>query len=212
MSAEIELCYFCEITNRDGLDQAASIEHHEQWEFRAPQAEGGRKMGRERIRKTTKNDQTKYDLTTKAPQSSENSIGDHEETIDITDKFFDNWKRAFGVTGQYKTRYTFVSNQVKITYDGYEHIHPEIVFEVDIFTNKDGKRSIFAKVDVEIQDLLQIIKQKFPDVDAAKFVIDFSKLPLGIGKIIPAKSDDPAEQALVKEFFEFFAVPYQEEK
>lgn len=212
MSAEIELCYFCEITNRDGLDQAASIEHHEQWEFRAPQVEGGRQMGRERVRKTTNNDQVKYDLTTKAPHSSENSIGDHEEKIEITEEFFKNWKRAFGVTGQYKTRYTFISNEAWVKYNYLEIRIKDLVFEVDIFTNKDGKRSIFAKVDVEIQDVIQYIKQKFPEVDAAKFVIDFSKLPLGIGKIIPAKSKDPAEQALVKEFFEFFAVPYQEEK
>lgn len=209
MSHEIELCFFCEIRNKDGLEQANAVEQHEQWEFKAPNDANGRCRGRERVRKTTMNDITKYDLTTKAPKPGRQR-GDYETPIEITEAFFENWKRAFAVAGQYKTRYTFVTSEVKITSDGNECIVPELKFEVDIFLDKAGKRSKFAKVDIEIQDVLEHIKKHHPEIDAAKFVIDFTKLPLDIGIIIPAESDDPANQAQVKEFFEYFAIPYQE--
>lgn len=208
-STEIELCFIAEIKNRDGLKQATDIEHHEQWEYRIPPAEDGRKRGRIRVRATNKQDQFTYTETIKTPHSQENNLGDTEYTQTVTREFFEVWKSCFASTGQKKTRYTFVTDNVKIKVQGNELSFPTVKFEVDIFYNKEGKPSAYAKIDVEVQEIIEHIKKNYPDVDAAKFEIDFSSLPLDIGQVYNCGTEDEQERAMIDTYFKVFSIPYE---
>lgn len=208
-TAEIELCFIAEIRNREGLKEASDIEHHEQWEYRIPPTEEGRKRGRIRVRATNKQDQFIYTETIKTPHSQENNLGDTESTQTVTKEFFEVWKSCFASIGQKKTRYTFTAENVKIKVQGNELSFPALKFEVDIFYNKEGKPSAYGKIDVEVQEIVEMIKKNYPDVDAAKFEIDFSVLPLDIGKVYNCGTDNEEERALIDTYFKMFSIPYE---
>lgn len=206
---EIELCFLCEVKDKSGYDKADSVEEHEQWEFRLPNDEQGNRRGRQRVRRTVKNGDISYTMAVKSPLKKENSIGDDEENENISAEFFECWKRTFQPTGQIKTRYEFVANKTTVTYNGESFELPQLVYEVDVLQSKDGKRSVYAKVDIEIQDALAFIKQKFGDnIDSALFKFDFSRLPLGIGRVVDCGTKDPEVRKEIDEYFKFFSIPF----
>lgn len=206
---EIELCFLCEIRDREGLDRADSVEEHEQWEYKLPPNEDGSRRGRQRIRKTTTADGVSYTMTIKAPLDASKSAGDDEQNIVVDAAFFECWKKTFQPSGQIKTRYKFVSNKTTIKYNDVEVELPQLVYEIDILRNAKGLRGIYGKVDVEIQDALTVIKQRFGDkVSAALFKFDFSRLPLDIGRVVDCGTKDPAERKEIDEYFAFFSVPF----
>ena len=200
---EIELAYLCRVTEPKGYEQANATEIHEQWEFRLPPGENGERRGRVRVRKTTQNGETQYAETIKPP-ISEGNHGDHEETIAITETYFETWKHVFGVTGQAKIRYSYLSQTLKVTVNGQPLTLPPVTFEVDVFLNAAGQRSQFVKVDIEVQDVIAYLETHHPGIKASQFKIDFSQLPLGITDVIDMGSQDAKDQEAVSHFFDTF--------
>ena len=200
---EIELAYLCRVTQPKGYEQANASEIHEQWEFRLPPGENGERRGRVRVRKTTQNGETTYTETIKPP-ISENGHGDHEVTIAISEEYFETWKHVFGVTGQAKIRYSYLSKDLQVQVEGQALKLPPVTFEVDVFLNAAGQRSQFVKVDIELQAVISHLEQHYPSVKASQFKIDFSNLPLGITDVIDMGSDEAKDREAISHFFDTF--------
>lgn len=205
-SKEIEVCYIVEIKNSDALDKAVSIEEHEQYEHISLTAEG-EKRGKSRVRKTTKNDAVEYTMTLKT-QSSEDDRNLVEETVTISQAYYDAWKKVYATSGQNKTRYTFVVDETTLNVNGNEVVLPKLKYEFDVLRDKNGKRGVYAKLDIEVQSAIEYVKQNFPDLKLVKFNFDFSNVPVEIGEIYDVSSEDEAVQSKVKQYFEYFSIPY----
>lgn len=208
-AAEIELCYFCELTKPEGLSEAADTEMQEQYEYRLPPGPQGQRRGRIRIRKTTKNNESTFVETIKMPADPTALLGDMESNADVSEPYYNVWRSLYQVSGQRKIRYTFVSTEVTMMYLGNEIKLPPVKFEVDIFLDKVGKKSKWAKVDIEVQDIIAFLKKSHEDVDAAKFEINFSCLPLGIGEVVSAVSKKAEDRAAIDAFFKMYEIPYE---
>lgn len=206
---EIELCFFAEVTKKEGYDQAQAVEQHDQYEFRLPPGQEGQRRGRVRVRKTVKNGEVRYQETIKTPIDPTSTLGDSEETIDITEAYYNTWLKTFATKGQRKTRYTYLANSVKMTVNGNQIELPKLVFEVDRFYNTQGQKSQWVKIDVEVQDIIAVLKANHEDIKHAQFAIDFGCLPLGITKFIDAATKDANERAGIENFFDVFSVTPQ---
>ncbi len=210
-SGEIELCYYCEIRKPEGLDQANAVEQHEQYEYRLPPAADGSRRGRIRVRRTDKNNETMYEEMIKLPMNASSTLGDMEVPVQITEAYFKAWQQVYRVPGQKKIRHTFVSSSCEMTYQGNLIKLPPTKFEVDIFISSAGKKSVWAKVDIEVQDIVNLLKESYEDVDAAKFEINFSALPLDIGQVIAANTKHADEIAAIENFYKVYAIPCKAE-
>lgn len=208
-NSEIELCYYCEIRKPEGLNEANAVEQHEQYEYRLPPAEDGSRRGRVRVRRTDKNNETQYEEMIKLPKDASSSIGDIEVPVPITEAYFKAWQQVYRVPGQKKIRYTFVANSCEMTYQGNLIKLPPTKFEVDIFISSNGRKSVWGKVDIEVQDIIKMLKESYEDVDAAKFEINFSALPLDIGQVIAANTKHDEERAAIENFYKVYAIPFK---
>lgn len=204
MSKEIELCYYCEILNPEGLEQAQATELHEQAEYRVP-VDQGQRAGKIRVRKTTKNGEDLYEETIKEPIGENTTLGDTERSVSITQAYFDSWKRVFNPNVHLKQRYIFIPNSVKVFVHGEELVLPPIKFEVDVLIDQQGNHSKWAKVDIELQDVIELIKSKTSDIDKLQITIDWSCLPLNIGKTVSAITNDPEERTAIKNYWEKYS-------
>lgn len=206
---EIELSYLVEILDSTGLNQANSSEHQLQFEYKLPPLENGDRRGKVRIRKTTTTDgKDLFEETIKLPIDPSSTMGDFEKTVEIDESYFKAWSKLYKVSGQSKQRYDFVLTDIELNINDQMVKIPKFKFEVDIFYNTEGKRSKFAKVDIEVQSILDYLKENHTEIKAAQFKIDFnSALPIKIGEVISFGNDDPEERAKIKAFFDHWSVP-----
>lgn len=185
---EVELCFYGEITNPKGLAEATSTELQEQYEFRLPPTEDGKKRGRQRVRKTTIDNQARYVQTLKVPMPEEEGKiqGETEYDTEIGEDFWKAWRQTYCCPGVMKQRYVFLSQKVELQYKGQTFELPEVKFEIDVFINKEGQRSKWCKIDIEIQHLQEFIEQHAPRVKKFTSNISFAKLPIGLENVFPA--------------------------
>lgn len=198
---EIELSWLVEIGEFAGLSEANSFEHHLQFEYRLPKAEDGTRRGRVRVRQTKSNDQVHYLETIKAPRDPKSSIGDDEFSTEISQSYFEAWTRTFGNKGISKTRYNYTSKPVELKVGDKVILSGPMTIEVDIFMNQAGERFKYAKVDIEVQGLLEILKAQESGAEKLHFTVDFATLPLKIGRIIDLGTEDEEERKSIDEFF-----------
>lgn len=209
MSKEIELAYLVELIDSTKLNQANTTDHHLQYEYKLPPLENGERRGRVRIRKTTSPDgKVIFQETIKLPIDPTSNLGDVESTVEIDEAYFNAWCRLYKVNGQSKQRYNFILTDVELNVNGQVIKVPTFKFEIDIFFNTEGKRSKFAKIDIEVQSILDYLKESHPEIKAAQFRIDFnSALPVEIGEVISMGSEAAEDREKVKAFFEHWSVP-----
>lgn len=211
-SNEIELCFMVEVRRPEGYAEASAIEIHDQSDYKLPPGEGGLRRGKLRVRKTTKNNEVSYVETIKTPLDPTSLLGDHEENNDITESFFHTWRAAYQVPSQTKIRHTFASDSAVMNYQGTEVKLPPIHFEFDVFVDAQGHKSKWAKVDIEVQDVIKMLKESYDDVDAAKFEIKFDSLPLDIGQVVSMVTKNADERAAIDNFFKRYSIPYKAEE
>ena len=188
---EVELTWIVEIGDFSGLAKAQSFEHHLQFEYKLPDKEDGGRRGKVRVRRTTKQDQVTYEEMIKVPRDETSSLGDDEYPIEITESYFAAWVKTFGNTGVSKTRYTFVAKAKKFGFP--------VMVEVDVFSSPDGKRFKYAKVDIEVHQLMERAKQS--DISSLDIKVDFASLPLEIGRIIQLGGKDNKFKEEITTFF-----------
>lgn len=201
MEKEIELSWLVQIGDFTGLNEASSFEHHLQFEYRLPKAEDGTRRGRVRVRKTTAGGQIHYLETIKAPRDPKSSIGDDEFSTEISQSYFEAWTRTFGNKGISKTRYNYTSKPVELKVGDKVILSGPMTIEVDVFMNQAGERFMYAKIDIEVQGLLEVLKAQNSGAEKLHFNVDFSTLPLKIGKVIDMTTEDEEERKSIDEFF-----------
>jgi CYTH domain-containing protein len=140
---ECEHTFYGRIEDFSVLDQAASMEHHEQWEVRVPKTEANGGKGRFRVRKTIIDGKVpEYVLTCKT------KIGDTGDELEVsvptTEPMFEQFK-LMSEQGMIKDRYHF-------PVEG-----SDLVWEVDMFYlpgAEVGSRKYFSwcKIDLEVDN------------------------------------------------------------
>lgn len=201
---ETELCFYGLVTKPEGYEQAVDFEDHEQWEFTPPHSGEGRPP-RQRVRKTSREDGVRFDQTIKTPTGSATvEHGNEEETVQITESFFEAWKLAFPERGLFKRRYVYLTKNITVSHAGKSVVLPELKYEVDVFTNPQGQRSAWVKIDVELDNILPILKQEFPDMGKIDIKISFDNLPLGLTDVFAAVNLDDAHKAALDAFWKAF--------
>jgi len=119
---------------------ASDIEHHEQWQFKA--LRNGATM---RVRKTTIDTNTTYELTIKSGRNEDGSRS--EANMDTTEQVFDEFRKSFADNGMIKTRYSIP----------FEINGTQLKWEVDVYPGTD-----WVKVDLEVPSASFTVKPEFP--------------------------------------------------
>lgn len=208
-SNEIELCYMVEVRRPEGFAEASAIEIHEQYEYKLPPCEDGHRRGKIRVRKTTANNEHSYTETIKLPHDPSSLLGDTEVNTEVNEVFFNAWRHIYRADGQHKIRHTFIATSAVMSYQGTEIKLPPVHFELDVFIDKTGSKSKWAKVDIEVQDIIKMLKESYEEVDVAKFEIKFDCLPLDIGQVVSMVTKHSEERAAIDNFFKRYCIPYE---
>lgn len=136
---EIERVWFAKIEDFTQFDRATKTETHEQWEYRLMR--DNKPIGTLRSRKIDEGDS--YELTIKTYRkngagSIESNLGSTDDLHEVVAALADRVLR--------KTRYV-IPTQVK--HNGED---VELKWEIDVFTNAEGDREPWVKIDLEIPD------------------------------------------------------------
>lgn len=150
----------------EGLGINDSVEHHDQYEINGD-------TSRVRVRKTTRNSETFYEMTKKL-LCDKFINGENEFTESISEFVFECYKEM-SPSGMIKSRY------VK-----YIPEYPGVKFEFDLFYLPDGSISNWCKVDLEIPD--------------GGFKGNYPKVPAIYSEIIPGS--DPERNTDIRELYD----------
>lgn len=174
MSKETELVIYSRIGDVKGLEQAQEIIDQEQAQVRAPN-------GNIRVRMHRKRGEPNftYELTTKHFTESDNGVkACTEKTQPINAEQYEMFK---SVCDQFmrKVRYVFYIENVSITSKGLEGKLevPKFKYEVDRFIGPDGQFSDWVKIDLELDELHQALKDAGLRVNALQLDCKISQLP-----------------------------------
>lgn len=174
---ETELVVFCKIGNMNGLNKAKGKIHMLQYET---------PIGLEdrycRIRRTEENGKVDLVFTFKlVVKSDDNSKTRIEYNNEVTEDFFEGFKK---ICERYnnKTRYKFIANDmlVRLNINGKEVDKnvEEVVYEVDVFTDRNGKISEWCKIDVELDSIKKQLKNMYSDEVEADILLNLESLPI----------------------------------
>lgn len=217
---ENEVVFYAQIGNWLGLEQARSMEDHVQWEIKIQSSDEGAKR-RVRVRKTTplskaadhgiEHGSPGFVMTAKTKLDTGNEVtGNTEENVDVNEGVFLLFQ-SFAENGMIKRRFNFLANSVTIRHDGQEIKLPETMvgFEVDLFPLKGGQSgfSPWVKIDVEVDAILNAIKDLELDHKKISFDIDPAKLPFKPVNIIQPGS--PETDAAIQQLYDtvFLSTP-----
>ena len=148
---ESELVVLFKIGDFSGLKEADSVEKIEQYELTS------QGKGRLRVRVSTTDEGTRMVHTLKPKGTMDGMVRNNdEENIEVTASYVEIFKKL--TEKRYmKTRYVFSGKESIFASDDESLELPPVKYEVDVFTRFDGQPSIWAKIDVEIQDFMQIL-------------------------------------------------------
>lgn len=171
---EQEVTIYAEMSEPSGLAQAYDQEEHIQAEIKVDETH------RIRVRKTTKKEGTPtYHMTSKVTISNEEGLRVFDEqTSEISEEAFDVFMKVVDKY-QKKARYYFKVEKLVIS-EGGENNSLEVddfKYEVDVFTNNAGEQSTWCKIDLEIQDLQEKIKEAGINLDKFNLTVGAGSLP-----------------------------------
>lgn len=211
---ETELTFYAKIGNFQGLEQAVSSEVQAQFSYTLP-AKEGMPESRVRVRSTAKDGVIQYEETIKSPIENKETktFGCDEHTTIINEEYFEAWKKTYPCSGVDKIRYVFLSKEVELDVgDGKIVKLPEIKYEVDVFLNRQGQRSAWCKIDIEIDKLLDTLKEQHAEVKQFDTVVKLSSLPFNPQHAFSGKSEKEEERQAVDHFWDTFSYQPGEQK
>lgn len=211
-SFETEVVVYARVGNPQALEGAVSREEH-------VQLEGEFCNGtRCRVRKVTKPDGVEYFFTYKLKdrKDQDNAVieSSRELTTVVDEAFFEGfYKVAFREVK--KIRYVFSSQSVTLTLiapaveGGEPEQHkvelPNVEFEVDVFENQPNPGELWCKIDVEVDNILDFVKSKYPTLQDVKLHLGISNLPFSPQDIIQATSEESGDREQISTLWESFA-------
>ena len=199
---ETEITFYSKIGDPLGLSHADEVEDHVQLESRLIDS------NKIRVRKTTKqpSNNVEYvctckrkDQNVKNPSTISDSIEYHAK---VDEAFFVMFEKIMEQKIE-KRRFTFKNRSINLILGNVEEpIHLEHVgFEVDYFL-KDGKRSEYVKIDVEVDQIIAYIDQHYPDLKSISLTLKLNNLPFKpIDVIYPPNASDE-QKALIKNLWD----------
>ena len=208
MKQETELTFYGKIGNWSGFEQALSMEVQQQHSFFFNQ-DDEKKKSQMRVRSTVKDGVAVYEQTIKLPvfNSDTQTFGNQEFSVEITEEFFHAWIKATQVYGIHKLRYIFLSKNVELDIGNGEVITlPEIKYEVDVFLNKNGDKSKWCKIDIEMDHILDYLKEQHKDISKFDVKVKISSLPIQLENVFSAKTDNEEEKKAIAHFWNTFQI------
>lgn len=196
---EREIVIYVKVGDYAGLEQAFKKEEHLQAQIRT-------KVGYIRIRRTKNADGSyKYDQTTKIKNKAVKTREMREVTCDITQELFEQFL-SIAESVMDKTRYCFRSEKLTVTVNekSIDLSPDDIIYEVDVFKDKDGKVSEWCKIDIEVQKLDAKLRTVFGDeIPKLNMVVKLNQLPFKPHTfILDDESTNADKKALVTEIYE----------
>ena len=204
IAKEIELVMYAKIGNIDGLQQAVEKIHQREiiGNMIVP---GLDKPQRWRIRET--NDHS-YEFTIKKRVENDQGLNEFIEDNVIVTKDLWNTLRSCANKGHDKYRYVFNAENVVLKYyhkdfeDKRQAIIPKLKYEVDVYLPPSHSEPIWCKIDIELQDALQHLKENYPEIDKARVNISVSHLPFKPVNVIMSNDPDPQKQQILGQIWE----------
>lgn len=194
---EDEVVIYVKINDFEGLKKAQSKESHEQWQVKAP-------FGTIRVRKTSTGDlEPQYSMAIKTRDNNAGIQGGTETPVNITQDVFEAFKQIAD-NGMIKDRYCFAPTKTTIKDDsGKKNIaDSELIYEVDVYPDGNGGYHPYAKIDVEINGLLDKAKETSPNVTTANLTISVSDLPFKPSEPIVGNTDNPEEKVKITRLYD----------
>lgn len=172
VSLETETTVYALIGNMEGLTKADYKEIHNQAETKLSSE------AKIRVRKTTRDGIVKYEQTIKNKVSNTALAKTVTETTCVIPENMFNTFFKSADKKYVKTRYVFKDEKSIAKIEGKKEVItlPGLIYEVDVFTNRNGKKSTWCKVDIELDSTLAFLKENYPDVET-KIIFNISKLP-----------------------------------
>lgn len=162
-SIETELTVYARLDDLNELEGVAdAIEDHIQLESTLITGH------RQRVRKVTpiKGEgvgSDRFEFTTKYKLPDDAGIPSSlETTADVDEQFYDTYS-MMAVRGIVKRRYSIAGKVPRISGLPENIVLPAVRYEVDVFTipkGKDGEKSNWIKMDIELQDILKALKEQ----------------------------------------------------
>lgn len=194
--SEIELVIYAKISNPSGLELAVDKIHQREiiGELLVSRDE---KPQRWRIRETQ---DSSYIFTTKKRVAGQEGLNSFIETNCPVDKNLWEALKPMAQKAHDKHRYVFIAKDVSLAYtnsdfkDKREVKIPSLKYEVDVYIPPSGEEPVWCKIDIELQDALEYLKNNYPEIEKANVNIGISHLPFKPTDAILANDPDPTKQ------------------
>lgn len=201
---ETEVVVYCKVSNPQGLEECDTQELHYQLESSFSNGT------RCRVRKVTKDGKDQYFFTMKvkvSDQENPSMEANREFTFEVDFDFFNGFK-SVAERALDKTRYIFNSKEVTMslkTDEGDRDITiPNIQYEVDVYKKEDGTISEWCKIDVEVDNIINYIDSKHPEVKDFKLLVKVSHLPFQPSNSILSVTANEEQKKTIDEIWKEF--------
>lgn len=183
---ETEIVIYARLKSIDGLDE--SIRTIEQTQYSCVNGPLVSRVRMTKIRKAPEGEPTgiRYELTTKQKLKSDGVQTSTEENDEICETNYKALAVIFGRTNREyvcKIRHEFKTKRVGINY--IDHTGevvtlqlPDTKFELDVFKRSDGNYSEWVKLDIEVDEILKVLNDKYPKIKQYKLNVSLDNLPL----------------------------------
>ena len=199
-NTETELTVYARIDDPQSLNEADAIEDHIQLESTLTTG------GRMRVRKITsvkggpEATGDRFEITIKEKLPKDAGVGSSLETTQDSDRNFYEAFSQIASRGIVKRRYTFLGRAPKVTGLDQQIVLPAVKFEVDQFvipTNKPEEKqySQWVKIDIEIDDILKVLKEQGIDTAQVKQKFSLAAMPFTAEDMFSPESMNEEQKA-----------------
>lgn len=199
-NTETELTVYARIDDPQSLNEADAIEDHIQLESTLTTG------GRMRVRKITsvkggpEATGDRFEITIKEKLPKDAGVGSSLETTQDSDRNFYEAFSQIASRGIVKRRYTFLGRAPKVTGLDQQIVLPAVKFEVDQFvipTDKPEEKqySQWVKIDIEIDDILKVLKEQGIDTAQVKQKFSLAAMPFTAEDMFSPESMNEEQKA-----------------
>lgn len=199
-NTETELTVYARIDDPQSLNEADAIEDHIQLESTLTTG------GRMRVRKITsvkggpEATGDRFEITIKEKLPKDAGVSSSLETTQDSDRNFYEAFSQIASRGIVKRRYTFLGRAPKVTGLDQQIVLPAVKFEIDQFvipTDKPEEKqySQWVKIDIEIDDILKVLKEQGIDTAQVKQKFSLAAMPFTAEDMFSPESMNEEQKA-----------------
>lgn len=206
-NTETELTVYARIDDPQSLNEADAIEDHIQLESTLTTG------GRMRVRKITsvkggpEATGDRFEITIKEKLPKDAGVGSSLETTQDSDRNFYEAFSQIASRGIVKRRYTFLGRAPKVSGLDQQIVLPAVKFEIDQFvipTDKPEEKqySQWVKIDIEIDDILKVLKEQGIDTAQVKQKFSLAAMPFTAEDMFSPESMNEEQKAQLDKLWE----------